>query len=299
MINDDYHIKLIEDWYDEKLSIQQKKEFDKLVTTDQNFVNKLAKYKLARKAIHALGVENINEKVNKWNTELNSIPKAPKSNLSKYWIIGSTILLFIFYLLYINYSITTEKQLSIDEKSIDTTKLSNESFLNDTSQVADSVPIRNQENIHHETTQQLALRYLRSFPSEVYLKYGTKMGADDSTNLEVALKYIEEKKIKQADSILLNYNELNSNYAQAQEILALVYLTQKKYTLSINAYKNYAKIHPSPISDLRLAQFYLLEYNKYYNELANLLDKMTNRSVIHLYQEKGLEIRKKLTELNE
>lgn len=120
------------------------------------------------------------------------------------------------------------------------------------------------------------------------------MGLNDEKILTEVAKLIKFNQYKNADSLFTANFNIHSDSIYT-DIQALLYLNKKAYREAIKAYKIYQKQFPSPLSDLRMAQLYLLEYNNYKFELNSLLDSMINMP--HLYKDHAQRIMEELKSL--
>jgi len=101
-------------------------------------------------------------------------------------------------------------------------------------------------------------------------------GAGENAPFSDGLTAFRKAQLKTATALLLQIKAGNPYFSAAQEILASIYFSEKKYNKAAACYEAHAAENNNPNTDLRLLHFYLADYDNrkaaFWNKMNEMLD---------------------------
>lgn len=298
----------IEAWLSGELSEAEASAFEKEIEADPALAKEVERHRIANQVTDRLVQLNMLENFKKWQESMEEIPPPPrKFSLKKIYFIALLLVVLAGGLLLCNNkkfikhiikTIIPPVPENSDPSNVLPSPIPSDAVAVEPIDTSSTTTTKSSETLEKKPTQAppqsqnsaliaLADARLKGLKESILLQYGQTMGEEDEENLffEQGLEAFKNNKPGEVIKTLEQIKNDDPFFIAAQEILAVVYFSEKKYLKAINCYEIFAKENPFPEVDWRLAQFYLADYPTRKNDFWKKIEEITSSSGQHRYKE--------------
>lgn len=299
MANDDIFDK-IEAWLSGELPEAEARAFEAEIAADAALAAEVERHRRGQEALDRLAEQALQEDMARWRDTMEDLPAPPAEDAQPNkssrdgWITGGLVVLNLLAALLLLWP--KEKNASplpvVPQQNVTPIAVT---------PVAETP--KEEPPSSAEITAQLIAKAetnLSDMHDAILLQYGQTMGEEDdvSPDFEAGLKAFKANKFKAAQKELLKVQSIDlSHYPSAQEMLAFIYYKDKNYPKAIECYSIFARHSYDPVTDWRMLQFYLADYQNSKAAFWKKLAEIANPANHHRFQEDAKRLKRDLNKL--